>query len=183
MSRGTGAALRAASAAAVTLAPLPCGRPRLTTCAPAASAASAVPSLEASSATQIAASGNSSRSAATVSRIRSASLRAATNRQRMARPPTHRPAAWFFAPGPYRGTPADGVLSFPMPDIEAHITGNVWKIEVAVGDEVSDGDTVAILESMKMEIPVEAEDDGVVKEIRCEEGQSVSEGDVLVVLE
>ena len=70
-----------------------------------------------------------------------------------------------------------------MADIEAHITGNVWKIEVKVGDEVSDGDTVAILESMKMEIPVESEDDGVVKEIRCEEGQSVSEGDVRVVLE
>ena len=70
-----------------------------------------------------------------------------------------------------------------MADIEAHITGNVWKIEVGVGDKVSDGDTVAILESMKMEIPVEAEDDGVVKVIRCEEGQSVSEGDVLVVLE
>jgi acetyl-CoA carboxylase biotin carboxyl carrier protein len=68
-------------------------------------------------------------------------------------------------------------------DIPAHITGNVWKIEVKVGDHVSDGDTVLILESMKMEIPVEAEDDGTVKEIRCEEGQSVSEGDVLVVLE
>ncbi len=71
----------------------------------------------------------------------------------------------------------------PMAEIEAHITGNVWKIEVAVGDTVSDGDTVVILESMKMEIPVEAEDDGTVKEIRCEEGQAVSEGDVLVVLE
>jgi acetyl-CoA carboxylase biotin carboxyl carrier protein len=70
-----------------------------------------------------------------------------------------------------------------MPDIEAHITGTVWKIEVAIGDTVSDGDTVVILESMKMEMPVEAEDDGTVKEIRCEEGQSVSEGDVLVVLE
>jgi acetyl-CoA carboxylase biotin carboxyl carrier protein len=69
-----------------------------------------------------------------------------------------------------------------MPDIEAHITGSIWKIEVAVGDEVTDGDTVVILESMKMEIPVESEDDGVVKEIRCQEGQSVSEGDVLVVL-
>ncbi len=68
-------------------------------------------------------------------------------------------------------------------DIEAHITGSVWKIEVAVGAKVEDGDTVVILESMKMEIPVEAEDDGTVKEIRCEEGQSVSEGDVLVVLE
>jgi acetyl-CoA carboxylase biotin carboxyl carrier protein len=68
-------------------------------------------------------------------------------------------------------------------DIEAHITGTVWKIEVKEGDEVSDGDTVVILESMKMEMPVEAEDDGKVAEIRCEEGQSVSEGDVLVVLE
>ena len=68
-------------------------------------------------------------------------------------------------------------------DIEAHITGNIWKIEVSVGDEVNDGDTVVILESMKMEIPVEAEDDGTVKEIRCAEGDSVSEGDVLVVLE
>jgi acetyl-CoA carboxylase biotin carboxyl carrier protein len=70
-----------------------------------------------------------------------------------------------------------------MPNIEAHITGNVWKIEVAVGDQVDEDDTVVILESMKMEIPVEAEDSGQVKEIRCEEGQSVNEGDVLVVLE
>ena len=70
-----------------------------------------------------------------------------------------------------------------MADVEAHITGTVWKVEVGVGDAVSEGDTVAILESMKMEIPVESEDDGVVKEIRCEEGQSVQEGDVLVVLE
>jgi acetyl-CoA carboxylase biotin carboxyl carrier protein len=70
-----------------------------------------------------------------------------------------------------------------MADIEAHITGTVWKIEVEVGAEVSDGDTVVILESMKMEMPVEAEDDGTVAEIKCEEGQSVQEGDVLVVLE
>ncbi len=70
-----------------------------------------------------------------------------------------------------------------MPDVEAHITGTVWKIECEVGDEVAEGDTVAIIESMKMEMPVEAEDDGKVKEIKCQEGQSVSEGDVLVVLE
>jgi acetyl-CoA carboxylase biotin carboxyl carrier protein len=68
-------------------------------------------------------------------------------------------------------------------EVEAHITGTVWKIEVAVGDQVDDGDTVVVLESMKMEMPVEAEDAGTVKEIRCEEGQSVQEGDVLVVLE
>ena len=53
-----------------------------------------------------------------------------------------------------------------MPDVEAHITGTVWKIEVEVGDQVEEGDTVVILESMKMEMPVEAEDPGVVKEIR-----------------
>ena len=70
-----------------------------------------------------------------------------------------------------------------MANVEAHITGTVWKIEVAVGDQVDEGDTVAILESMKMEMPVEAEDSGAVAEIRVEEGQSVSEGDVLVVLD
>ena len=70
-----------------------------------------------------------------------------------------------------------------MPDIEAHITGTVWKIECEVGDEIAEGDTVVILESMKMEMPVEAEDEGTVAEIRCEEGQAVNEGDVLVVLE
>jgi acetyl-CoA carboxylase biotin carboxyl carrier protein len=70
-----------------------------------------------------------------------------------------------------------------LPDVEAHITGTVWKIEVEVGDTIDEGDTVVILESMKMEMPVEAEDPGVVREIRVEEGQSVSEGDTLVVLE
>ena len=70
-----------------------------------------------------------------------------------------------------------------MSDVEAHITGTVWKIEVAVGDSVSEGDTVVIIESMKMEMPVEAEDAGTVKEILCAEGQAVNEGDALVVLE
>ena len=70
-----------------------------------------------------------------------------------------------------------------MPDVEAHITGTVWKIECQVGQSVDEGDTLVILESMKMEMPVEAEDPGTVKEISCEEGQSVQEGDVLVVLE
>ncbi|HWD74459.1 MAG TPA: acetyl-CoA carboxylase biotin carboxyl carrier protein subunit [Solirubrobacteraceae bacterium] len=70
-----------------------------------------------------------------------------------------------------------------MTDVEAHITGTVWKIEVEVGDSVEEGEAVVVLESMKMEMPVEAEDPGVVREILCEEGQSVSEGDTLVVLE
>jgi acetyl-CoA carboxylase biotin carboxyl carrier protein len=70
-----------------------------------------------------------------------------------------------------------------VPDVEAHITGTVWKIEVQIGEAVQEGDTVVVLESMKMEMPVEAEDPGVVTEILVEEGQSVSEGDTLVVLE
>jgi acetyl-CoA carboxylase biotin carboxyl carrier protein len=75
------------------------------------------------------------------------------------------------------------ISSCAMANVEAHITGTVWKIEVSVGDRVEEGDTVAILESMKMEMPVEAEDEGTVREILVAEGQSVSEGDPLVVLE
>jgi acetyl-CoA carboxylase biotin carboxyl carrier protein len=80
-------------------------------------------------------------------------------------------------------TSAPSRRSWQLPDVDAHITGTVWKIEVEVGDTVEEGDAVVILESMKMEMPVEAEDPGVVKEICCSEGQSVSEGDTLVVLE
>jgi acetyl-CoA carboxylase biotin carboxyl carrier protein len=69
-----------------------------------------------------------------------------------------------------------------VPEVEAHITGMVWKIECQIGDQIEEGDTVVILESMKMEMPVEAEDTGVVREILCEEGQAVNEGDTLVVL-
>jgi acetyl-CoA carboxylase biotin carboxyl carrier protein len=69
-----------------------------------------------------------------------------------------------------------------MADVAAHITGTVWKIEVKVGQQVSAGDTVVILESMKMEMPVEATESGTVKEIRCKESQAVNEGDVLVVI-
>ena len=68
-------------------------------------------------------------------------------------------------------------------EVAAHITGTVWKIETKVGDQVSAGDILVILESMKMEMPVEATDGGTVKEIRCAEAQPVNEGDVLVVLE
>ena len=70
-----------------------------------------------------------------------------------------------------------------MPDIEAHITGNVWKVEVAVGDTVADGDTVVILESMKMEIPVESPVAGVVIEIRVAPDDQIQEGDVIAVIE
>ena len=67
-------------------------------------------------------------------------------------------------------------------DVPAHITGTVWKVEVSVGQKVAAGDVLVILESMKMEMPVEAPDAGTVKEIRCQPNQPVNEGDVLVVL-
>ena len=70
-----------------------------------------------------------------------------------------------------------------MTQVTAHMTGTVWKIEVSVGQAVSSGQTLVILESMKMEMPVESPVDGKVKEIRCKEAQPVSEGDVLLVLE
>src|SRR5262249_30792832 len=66
--------------------------------------------------------------------------------------------------------------------IKAHITGTVWKIEVKLGEPVSEGTVVAILESMKMEMPVESEDDGTVESIHVKEGQPVTEGDPLVTL-
>ncbi len=70
-----------------------------------------------------------------------------------------------------------------MANLTAHITGTVVRLEKQVGDAVHPGDPVVILESMKMEMPLEAVSAGKVKEIRCKEGQAVSEGDVLVVVE
>ena len=70
-----------------------------------------------------------------------------------------------------------------MIDVPAHITGTVWKIEKKPGEAVAAGDVLVILESMKMEMPIEAPEAGKVAEIRCKEGQAVSEGEVLVVLQ
>ncbi|MGH7435512.1 MAG: acetyl-CoA carboxylase biotin carboxyl carrier protein subunit [Polyangiaceae bacterium] len=71
----------------------------------------------------------------------------------------------------------------PAPtQICAHITGTVWKIEVKPGDSVSEGQVCVILESMKMEMPVEAPRAGKVDRIVAAEGQAVNEGDVLVTL-
>jgi acetyl-CoA carboxylase biotin carboxyl carrier protein len=68
-------------------------------------------------------------------------------------------------------------------DVEAQITGNVWKIEKAVGDVVQEEDILLVIESMKMEIPVESPCAGKVREVLVTEGQSVEEGELLVVLE
>lgn len=66
--------------------------------------------------------------------------------------------------------------------IQSQMAGVVLRISVAVGDKVSMGQEVATLESMKMEIPIEAEGEGTVQEIRVQAGEFVQEGDVLVVL-
>jgi acetyl-CoA carboxylase biotin carboxyl carrier protein len=70
-----------------------------------------------------------------------------------------------------------------MANLAAHITGTVVKIEKKPGDPVRPGEPVVVLESMKMEMPLEATSAGRVKEIRVREGQAVSEGDVLAVIE
>jgi len=67
-------------------------------------------------------------------------------------------------------------------DVTAHITGTVWKILVQVGDDVKEEQPVVILESMKMEMPVESPASGKVVAITVAEGQAVEEGDVLLSL-
>jgi acetyl-CoA carboxylase biotin carboxyl carrier protein len=68
-------------------------------------------------------------------------------------------------------------------EVEAQIAGNVWKIEKGVGDEVGEEDVLIVIESMKMEIPVEAPCGGRVAEIRVQEGDSVEEGAILAVID
>jgi len=68
-------------------------------------------------------------------------------------------------------------------EIRAEMVANVWKVVVAEGDTVEDGDTLVILESMKMEIPVIAEENGRVASLKVAEGDVVQEGDVIAVIE
>ena len=68
-------------------------------------------------------------------------------------------------------------------EIRAEMVANVWKVVAAPGDTVDDGDTLVILESMKMEIPVLAESAGVVAEIAVNEGDVVQEGDLIARME
>ncbi|PGT77473.1 acetyl-CoA carboxylase biotin carboxyl carrier protein subunit [Bacillus sp. AFS040349] len=70
-----------------------------------------------------------------------------------------------------------------MSHIQANMAGSVWKILVEVGEEVVEGQDVVILESMKMEIPISAEESGRIKRINVNEGDFVNEGDVLVEYE
>ena len=76
-----------------------------------------------------------------------------------------------------------GYVTQMATNVQAHITGTVWKIECKLGDVVEEGQVVAILESMKMEMPVEAPTKGTVKSIVVAEGQAVDEGATLLTLE
>jgi biotin carboxyl carrier protein len=68
-------------------------------------------------------------------------------------------------------------------EVRAEMVANVWKVLVAAGDSVEDGDTLVILESMKMEIPVIAEVSGTVAELRVNEGDVVQEGDIIAIID
>lgn len=68
-------------------------------------------------------------------------------------------------------------------DVLAEIAANVWKVQVEAGQQVAEGDELLILESMKMEIPVEAPASGTITELRVAEKDQVQEGDVLAVIE
>ena len=70
-----------------------------------------------------------------------------------------------------------------MAEVRSEMVANVWKVVAAPGDDVAAGDPLVILESMKMEIPVEAPQRGTVTEVRVEKGAVVQEGDVIAVIE
>ena len=70
-----------------------------------------------------------------------------------------------------------------MADVRAELVGNLWKIVVEVGQQVDEDDTLMILESMKMEIPITTPITGTVKEIRVKEGEVVQEGQIVAVVE
>ncbi len=68
-------------------------------------------------------------------------------------------------------------------EIRAEMVANVWKVVKAAGETIEEGDTIVILESMKMEIPVLAETDGVLQELAVNEGDVVQEGDLIAVID
>jgi acetyl-CoA carboxylase biotin carboxyl carrier protein len=70
-----------------------------------------------------------------------------------------------------------------MAELKASMAGSVWKIVANEGQSVTDGQDIIILESMKMEIPITAEEAGTIKELKVNEGDFVNEGDILAVIE
>lgn len=76
-----------------------------------------------------------------------------------------------------------GVYKMALTEVTVEITGSIWKIEVSERVQVEEDDTLIIMESMKMEIPLLSPVSGTVKELKVKEGDSVSEGEVAVIIE
>jgi acetyl-CoA carboxylase biotin carboxyl carrier protein len=70
-----------------------------------------------------------------------------------------------------------------LAEVRAEMVANVWKVVAAEGDTIEEGDTIVILESMKMEIPVLAEDAGTLSSLKVAEGDVIQEGDLIAVIE
>ncbi|MCO5973184.1 MULTISPECIES: biotin/lipoyl-binding carrier protein [Actinoallomurus] len=70
-----------------------------------------------------------------------------------------------------------------MAEVRAEMVANVWKVLVSEGDQVEEGDTLVILESMKMEIPVLTEDSGTISSLKVAEGDVIQEGDLIAVID
>ncbi len=68
-------------------------------------------------------------------------------------------------------------------EVKSEVTGTVWKLTAKPGDKIEGGDTLILIESMKMEIPVISEDGGTVKEILVKKNDPVTEGQVVAILE
>ena len=88
--------------------------------------------------------------------------------------------AWLYAVAERSSEPEETHVA---EEVRAEMVANVWKVVVAEGDTVEEGDTVVILESMKMEIPVVAEGAGTVRSLPAAEGTVVQEGDLIAVIE
>jgi acetyl-CoA carboxylase biotin carboxyl carrier protein len=85
--------------------------------------------------------------------------------------------------GPGRpGRPGEGEER-PVAEVRAEMVANVWKVVAAEGEQVSDGTTLVILESMKMEIPVLAEAPGMITKLAVAEGDVVQEGDLIAIID
>src|ERR1051325_6789939 len=79
--------------------------------------------------------------------------------------------------------PQNPGVSMARIEVKSEITGTVWQLKAKPGDKVESGDVLVVIESMKMEIPVITEDEGVVKEILVKEKDPVAEGQVVAILE
>ena len=88
-----------------------------------------------------------------------------------------------IVPTEWSAQPAPALEEQIVTEVRAEITANVWQVHAEVGQQVAEGDTLAILESMKMEIPVESPVAGTVREVKVAPNDQVHEGDLIAVIE